>query len=174
VGKNNVEALGEDKHGMRKNASSIRSGLLAMAFLGDMTGALAAMLAAYFIRFPSGWITWGVRTEVIPLSDYAGLIGFGAATFLFLAYYFDLYEPDRLLRPRRTLLILFRTALWWLFFYLALSLIFKFQPPISRLYVLFAAVGTLVLVMEVAFVWAVEIQAAVPPAPAKASFCRIK
>lgn len=102
------------------------------------------LLLAFWIRFKSGWITFGVDAyQLYDLGDYVGLICVGVA-FLLLAFaHLRLYESRNLLRGRRVGLIIFRATTFWLFAYVGVSLALKFQPPISRIYVSLSYVGTL-------------------------------
>ncbi len=92
-------------------------------------------MLGFWIKFYSGWIHFGVES-VQRLRDYAGLIGVGAVFLLIAFGQLQLYQKRNLLRFRQVVLITFKAASLWLFAYLGLSLTLKFQPPISRVYVL--------------------------------------
>jgi CoA-binding domain len=118
--------------------------LLAIALVGDALMILVGLLTAFWIRFKSGWITFGVDAyQLYDLGDYVNLICVGA-TFLLVAFgYLRLYDRRNLLRRRRVALTMFRASSFWLFAYVGVSLALKFQPPISRIYVFLSYVGTL-------------------------------
>lgn len=111
---------------------------------------LMGLLVGYWIRFQSGWIptreTWwtspmGRRAEI---DDYIGLVLMGAVLLWGTFLAMRLYDRSNLLRFRRVTHIVIQGATFWLFAYLSVSLVLKFQPPISRVYAVssfFAATG---------------------------------
>jgi exopolysaccharide biosynthesis polyprenyl glycosylphosphotransferase len=109
---------------------------------------LAGLLFGFWLRFKSGlipftdswWTTGGNRGERL-LADYAGLIGVGAALLSVTFGQMRLYQSRNLLRFRRVAATVVRGAIFWLMAYLSLSLVLKFNPPISRIYVLSSAIG---------------------------------
>jgi exopolysaccharide biosynthesis polyprenyl glycosylphosphotransferase len=109
--------------------------LVAAAFVGDVAIVIGGLIFGFWLRFESGWINFGILSEQM-LSDYWGLICVGAG-FLLLAFgHLGLYDKRNLLRFRQVMLITFKAATFWLFAYLGVSLMLKFQPPISRIYVI--------------------------------------
>jgi len=125
----------------------------AIALAGDLVMIVAGLLLGFWLRFESGLIPLKVSwwssgdTQTVRLSAYAGLIGIGAV-FLFLTFlYLDLYQRRHLLRFRQVATIVARGTLFWLVAYLSLSLVLKFNPPISRIYVLCSFVGTTATVL---------------------------
>jgi exopolysaccharide biosynthesis polyprenyl glycosylphosphotransferase len=126
----------------------------AVVVIGDLLMIVAGLLLGFWLRFKSGLIPLKVSwwssgdTQAVHLRDYAGLIGIGAA-FLFITFlYLDLYLRRNLLRFRKVATIVARGALFWLVAYLSLSLVLKFNPPISRVYVacsFFATSATVLL-----------------------------
>ncbi len=118
--------------------------LLTIALIGDALMVFVGLVSAFWIRFKSGWITFGVDAyQLYDLGDYLSLILVGTV-FLLLAFgYLRLYDRRNLLRLRRVVAITFRATTFWLFAYVGVSLALKFQPPISRIYVFLSYVGTL-------------------------------
>ena len=93
----------------------------------------AAMAIGFWLRFHSFIRAFGQGSSVTFL-DYAGYAGGSAISMSLILAYGHLYEDGVVLRYRRVArLILEASALWTLGF-LSLSLILKFQPPLSRLY----------------------------------------
>ena len=122
--------------------------LTAVAFFGDLLMIVAGLLFGFWLRFRSGlipfqesWWTTGGNFEGRLLGDYVGLIGVGALLLLVTFGQLRLYRTRNLLRFRRVAAIVVRGAIFWLLAYLSLSLVLKFNPPISRIYVLSSALG---------------------------------
>ncbi len=115
---------------------------------------VAGLLLGYWLRFRSGlipfeetWWTTGGNFGARDLSDYAGLIGVGSVLLSVSFGQLRLYRTRNLLRLRRVAAIVVRGAVFWLLAYLSLSLVLKFNPPISRIYVLASAVAAVGAVM---------------------------
>lgn len=121
--------------------------LLAMA--GDLTMILSGLLVGFWLRFSSGLIprtqTWWTSGDgsTVQFKDYRLLIGIGTAILLGTFISQDLYQRKNLLRYRRTTKIIVQSSFTWLIAYLGLSLALKFDPPISRIYVLLSFVCSL-------------------------------
>ncbi len=116
--------------------------LTALAFAGDAVAILLGLLIAHWLRFTSGWITFGVDVLDPPgLREYAGLFAVGTVFLLALLIYTGVYSRGHLLRFRRTILHVLRSAIFWFVTYLGLSLALKFTPPISRIYAAISAVS---------------------------------
>src|SRR6185295_19509543 len=62
---------------------------------------------------------------------------------------FGLYDARLLLRRYQSLNAILKGAAFWLFAYLGVSLVLKFDPPISRLFVVVAFICVVVLL----YVW---------------------
>lgn len=107
----------------------------ATAFLGDLVAIVAGLLLAFWLRFYSGWIRFGVILPEPPrVGQYLGLFVVGTAFLLTLLTYTGLYQSRHLLRFRRTALLIVRSIMTWFVLYLGVSLALKFDPPISRIY----------------------------------------
>jgi exopolysaccharide biosynthesis polyprenyl glycosylphosphotransferase len=116
-----------------------------MQIAGDFVFSLLGTYAGYFLRFNTVLRHVGVESEIPPLSAYALLLALGAL-FLVVSYAnAGLYDPRSLLRPHRSIAIILRATFWWFLVFLATSLILKFEPPISRVFVLTSAVTTLII-----------------------------
>lgn len=125
-----------------------------MAFFGDALSTLAGLCLGFWIRFRSGLIpasipfwTTGQDISRVTLRDYLPLIAVGTALMLITFSYQHLYRAQHLLRYRRVTSIVVRSVALWLLAYLGLSLALKFDPPISRIYVLTSTVTTILTVL---------------------------
>jgi len=106
-----------------------------IAFAGDLLAVVAGLLLAFWLRFESGWITFGTQARELPrLTEYLPLFGVGTAFLLGAFAYVGVYDSRHLLRFRRVSLLIAKATVAWLLVYVGVSLALKFQPPISRIY----------------------------------------
>lgn len=125
----------------------------AVAMGGDMLMVTLGLLFGYWIRFESGWIplrqTWWTSESDrdITVRMYAGLIAVGAVFLLGSFLYNRLYDRRNLLRYRQVALLVTRSATFWLFAYLGVALVVRFQPAISRIYVACSFLSVLAFVL---------------------------
>jgi exopolysaccharide biosynthesis polyprenyl glycosylphosphotransferase len=121
--------------------------LAAAVVAADIIATLASMIAAHFVRFKTGWFDNAPLFHPASpgLDAYFGLFGFGLAVLIGLLASFGSYEPANIVDSRRTPLPILRALFWWAVIYLGASLALKFDPPVSRAYIvlsfLFAACG---------------------------------
>ncbi|HMO64098.1 MAG TPA: sugar transferase [Verrucomicrobiota bacterium] len=81
------------------------------------------------------------------LEQYFNLILVGAGFLLASFVYLRLYSFRHLLRFRRAALIVVKAVGFWFVAYLSASLVLRFDPPISRLYVAASVLTTLAFVL---------------------------
>ncbi|MCK6499540.1 MAG: hypothetical protein L6Q38_08695, partial [Nitrospira sp.] len=128
--------------------------LSTIAFVGDIAAIVVGLVSAFWLRFESGWIRFGVQAAELPeLREYLPLFTVGT---LFLAgafVYVGVYDSRNILRLRRVSLLITKATLSWLLLYVGVSLALKFQPPISRIYAASSALscGLAVLGWRLAF-----------------------
>src|SRR5687767_4350997 len=72
--------------------------LIALSFLGDLIMILVALSMGFWIRFRSGWITFGTETPNLSYLDYAGLFGVGTIFLLMAFGFLGVYDPRKFLR----------------------------------------------------------------------------
>ena len=114
---------------------------------------LLGLGAGFWIRFSSGMIpnkqTWWTSGDAstIQFRDYQPLIAIGTVILIITFITQNLYQRKNLLRFRRTSKIIIQSAFTWLLAYLGLSLALKFDPPISRIYVLMSFLCVLVTII---------------------------
>jgi exopolysaccharide biosynthesis polyprenyl glycosylphosphotransferase len=108
--------------------------LVAVSFLGDAAVVLFSLMLAYVIRFETGIREVGVVDSVIDLRSYCGHVLAGGALLMFLLANFRLHDPRNYLAIRKTIGIIVKTCLIWGVAFLALALVLKIEPPISRIY----------------------------------------
>jgi exopolysaccharide biosynthesis polyprenyl glycosylphosphotransferase len=124
--------------------------LIALSFLGDTVVILLGLCLGFWIKFRSGLLSsipYMVDTPDMPFSDYFELILIGTGFLLTTFAFLKLYDSRKLLRYRQNALVILKGSTLWLFAYLSLSLALKFDPPISRAYVVCSFLTTLSLLL---------------------------
>jgi exopolysaccharide biosynthesis polyprenyl glycosylphosphotransferase len=118
--------------------------------VGDAIVAFGGLTLAYWLRYESPLRTLALIEVPDPrFVTYVPLLLLGVA-FLIAGYaQLNLYEERLLLRKYQSLALIIKGTTYWLAAYLALALVIKFDPPISRLFV---PIGY-VCVIAVMFVW---------------------
>ena len=112
---------------------------------GDTMCVFAGLLIGYGVRYHTALGSVFIEVEGARLRDYLPLLFLGTAFLLAAFAHLNLYDERLLLRRYQALNIILKGTAFWLFAYLGLSLVLKFNPPISRLFVVFACGGVLVL-----------------------------
>ncbi len=125
--------------------------ILALVFFIDIVVVFAGLLAAFWVRFFTPIAGIGVYDGNLTPSAYVGHFIFGGALYSFLLVNSGLYRARKLLRFRRALRMVLHVSALWLLSYLALSLILRVDPPISRVYTMLGF--TFVVVGLVAWRW---------------------
>ncbi len=116
--------------------------------MADAILVLGALVLAYHIRFTSGLFDTAplFSRDRPPMERYHGFFIFGAFGLVLLLLTFGAYEMRTLIDRRQIAAPVLRALLWWTFLFAAASFLLQFDPPISRMYVLVAAVGSAVAV----------------------------
>lgn len=130
--------------------------LLSVQLAGDLVACFLGVNLGYWVRFFTPLRHFGVESQSPDYLTYLPLLAFGTL-FLISSYAFlKLYDPRLLLRPHRAALIIMRGTFFWFFVFLSTSLIFKFEPPISRVFVAVSCIVTFVTIMfwrQIYFLW---------------------
>jgi exopolysaccharide biosynthesis polyprenyl glycosylphosphotransferase len=109
-------------------------------FAGDAIIAFACLLAAFWLRFDTALRDFGVEAPGIILRSYSNYILFGAVFLLLVLAQKQMYDGSWLLHRHSAFKDVFIACLVWGAGFLGFSLVFKFQPPLSRVYVALATV----------------------------------
>jgi exopolysaccharide biosynthesis polyprenyl glycosylphosphotransferase len=115
--------------------------LLNVAVVGDLLFFAAGLMAAFDLRFylpPFDQLRF--TQETISIWAYGNHFIFGSVFFCILAARVGLYQNNNLLDTRRLVLALMNTAGYWTLGYICLSLLFYFNPPISRVFVVLGGI----------------------------------
>jgi len=128
----------------RTDANSLRETTLpALLLVGDTLVVLGGLTAGYWLRYRTPLGSLGIDVPDARFAHYLPLILLGAVFLLGAFSHLGLYDGRLLLRKQQSLSTLVRATGFWLAAYLAFSLVIKFDPPISRLFVVLAAAVTL-------------------------------
>ena len=106
-----------------------------VCFAGDALVAFGCLLAAFWLRFNTGLREFGVEDVGVTLNSYSSYIIFGSASLLLVLAQKQMYDGFWLLHRRSQLKDVIVACLVWGAGFLGFSLFFKFQPPLSRVYV---------------------------------------
>jgi exopolysaccharide biosynthesis polyprenyl glycosylphosphotransferase len=126
----------------RRRARTLPKRLVITSILCDAVVIIYMLLLSYWIRFGTALQHIGVPGTG-SMQDYAGHFALAAISLLFTANYFGIYDPRTLLRYRFVSMQVIKTCLVWTCAFLALTLIFKAEPLISRIYVGVAGITTM-------------------------------
>lgn len=128
----------------RHAANSLRETTLpAVLLAGDAIAAFAGLSLGYWLRYDSMLGLMGLAVPGARFSAYLPLILLGVVFLIAAFSQQGFYNGRMLLRKQQNLNLLMRGMSYWLAAYLAFSLVIKFDPPISRLFVVLAAFSTL-------------------------------
>ncbi len=123
--------------------------LPALLVAGDALVAFGGLSLGYWLRYATPIGSIGLDVPDATYRAYLPLLLLGTA-FLIAAYaQLNLYEERLLLRKFQALNLIIKGTTFWLVAYLGLSLVLKFQPPISRWFVILAYL----IVLTLMFAW---------------------
>ena len=145
---------------LKRGDKRLRFLLVLVSFVGDFAMIVLGLIIGFWLRFGSGIFDFDealINIKSVDQPDgivgYLNLIVFGSflliGTFLSMA----LYEISNLLKPRQIFVIVTRSITLWIGVYLGLSLVLKFHPPISRIYVACSAIAVGMSVLFWRFVY---------------------
>ena len=132
--------------------------LPSLLLAGDLVFAFAGLVLAWWLRYDTQLGQLGIPVPGAAFPAYQPLLLVGVALLVGTYAQMGLYDERLLLRRYRSLLIVVKGTALWLLVYLGISLVLKFEPPISRLFVVIAFASVVVLV----FLWRAAFFAAVP------------
>lgn len=125
----------------RATSQSLRKTLVPLALLaGDTLVTLAGLALGWWLRYASPLGRFGILVPDASFPRYVPLLLVGVALLVGAFAQFGLYDTRLLLRRYQSLNAILKGAAFWLVAYLGVSLVLKFDPPISRLFVVLAFV----------------------------------
>ncbi|MBI5382487.1 MAG: sugar transferase [Opitutae bacterium] len=119
--------------------------LPALLLGGDTLCVFAGLLAGYGLRYHTPLGAVFIDVPNARLGDYLPLLLLGTAFLVGAFAHLNLYDERLLLRRYQAMNIILKGTAFWFVAYLGVSLVLKFEPPISRLFVVFACLATLAL-----------------------------
>jgi exopolysaccharide biosynthesis polyprenyl glycosylphosphotransferase len=129
-----------------RQANPLRRRTLPLFLLiGDTVCVLGGMLIGYALRYHTAFGSTFVDVINPRLVEYLPLLALGTLFLLAAFVHLNLYDERLLLRRYLAFSIIFKGTAFWFVAYLGVSLVLKFDPPISRLFVVFAWAGVIAL-----------------------------
>ena len=104
------------------------------AFLGDFIVAAGMLLFAFALRFHTKLKLLGLVDPRVNLESYSGQMGLGLCIMMVLLVRSRIYHPQRLTSFIYAASGIAKACFLWLLSFMALSLMLRFDPSISRLY----------------------------------------
>lgn len=131
---------------LRQTASTSKSTyhrLVAGTFAADFFLVTFSLMFAQWLRFETPISQFGVQAEEsMVMADYFGHFAVGVAIMMAALINFRVYSRESLLSFTATMRNLVKASFVWIAGFLALTLVLKFDPPISRV---FCGIGLLLL-----------------------------
>ena len=115
-----------------------------LCFAGDTIVVFASLFLAFWLRFDTALRSFGVEAPGITLSNYSNYILLGSASLLLVLAQKQMYEGSWFMHHYSTLKDVFIACIVWGAGFVGFSLFFKFQPPLSRVYVTLATATTMI------------------------------
>ncbi len=113
--------------------------LVISSLLCDSAVIVYALVFSFWFRFQTHILENGVPVN-LTLRSYSGYLAFGGIALIFTLTVFGIYERQALLRFHFVALQILKASCLWGLGFLGFALIFKFSPPISRVFVAIATV----------------------------------
>jgi lipopolysaccharide/colanic/teichoic acid biosynthesis glycosyltransferase len=129
-----------------RTANPFRETIAPLTLLGgDTLVTFAGLSLGYWLRYVSPLARLGIDVPDATYARYLPLLLVGVALLIAAFAQFGLYDTRLLLRRYLSLNAILKGAAFWLVIYLSISLVLKFDPPISRLFVVIAFFCVVVL-----------------------------
>ncbi|MDB6167494.1 MAG: exopolysaccharide biosynthesis polyprenyl glycosylphosphotransferase, partial [Verrucomicrobia bacterium] len=130
----------------RDSSHSLRETAVPLTLLaGDTIMTFGGLALGWWLRYESPLSRLGIDVPDATFARYLPILLVGVALLVGAFAQFGLYDARLLLRRYQSLNAILKGAAFWLVAYLGVSLVLKFDPPISRLFVVEAFVCVVVL-----------------------------
>jgi exopolysaccharide biosynthesis polyprenyl glycosylphosphotransferase len=130
----------------RRHPNPLRQRTLpALLLAGDTICVLGGLFIGYALRYHTALGSVFIDVANPKLADYLPLLLVGTLFLLAAFVHLNLYDERLLLRRYLAFNIIFKGTAFWFAAYLGVSLVLKFDPPISRLFMVFAWTAVLAL-----------------------------
>lgn len=121
--------------------------LLAVQLIGGLVVCFLGLIAGYWLRFHTALRHVGVDGNTPPtFRTYLPLLILGALFMVASFAYLGLYNVRLMLRPKASLALIVRGITFWFLIFLSTSLILKFEPAISRIFVAISCLTALLAI----------------------------
>jgi exopolysaccharide biosynthesis polyprenyl glycosylphosphotransferase len=117
-----------------------------IAIAGDWVAAVVAAVAAFALRFHTSLHGFGT-VDTLTLQQYAGHFWLGSVSLVAMLGWQGVYSRNAQLRSRWIKSHIFKTCVVWTAVFLTVTLTFKLQPAISRVYTILAGGCSLVTIV---------------------------
>ncbi len=117
--------------------------LVVASFLGDSAVVFLTLMLAYVLRFETGIREVGVVDGMVNLYSYLGHVVLGSALLIFLLANYRVHDPRNYLAIRKTFGIIVKSCVIWGVGFLAVALVLKIEPPISRIYCFIGSISAM-------------------------------
>ena len=135
---------------MSRASNSPRETFVPLALVaGDTLVTFAGLALGYWLRYATPLARLGLDVPDATFGRYLPLLLVGVALLLGAFAQFGLYDARLLLRRYQSLNAILKGTAFWLVAYLGVSLVLRFDPPISRLF----AVLAFACVIALLFLW---------------------
>ena len=128
---------------VKRSYPRTQNALLYAQIVGDAVFAFLGLSAGFWLRFHTPLRDIGVSGEDTDYFTYLPLLVFGTVFLVGTFAYLKVYDGRLLLRPHRTLTLVLKGTLFWFAAFLSTSLVLKFEPAISRIFVAASCVTSL-------------------------------
>ena len=130
----------------RASSQSLRETVVPLVLVaGDTLVTFAGLALGWWLRYASPIARLGLDVPNAAFPQYLPLLLVGVALLIGAFAQFGLYDARLLLRRYQSLSAILKGTVFWLVAYLGVSLVLKFDPPISRLFVIVAFVCVIAL-----------------------------
>jgi exopolysaccharide biosynthesis polyprenyl glycosylphosphotransferase len=131
---------------MPRPVNRLRRTVLPLTLLaGDTLFAFAGLTLGWWLRYDSSLASLGLFVPNARFVHYLPLLLVGVALLVLSYAHLNLYDSRMLLRRYQSLSVIIKGTVFWLLTYLGVSLVLKFDPPISRLFVVLAGLACIAL-----------------------------
>jgi len=117
------------------------------ALLGDAAVTFLSLSFAYWLRFFTPIKEFGLLIPSASYQLYLPLLLLGTGFLTLTFSYLGLYTSNLTLHRHRTYSIIFKGTIFWIIAFLSISLVLKFEPQISRLFVSLALIVTMIALL---------------------------
>lgn len=131
--------LFDQRQDVARASNSLRKTIVPLALvIGDTMVTFGGLASGWWLRYESPLARFGIDVPDASFDRYLPLLLVGVALLIAAFAQFGLYDSRLLLRRYQSLNAIIKGTAFWLVAYLGVSLVLKFDPPISRLFAVIA------------------------------------